>query len=214
MKGSRSLTAAVAVLALAACSGEPPALVAPADVPQLGVVGGNGGLDSGLTAATVRWTDGSLERFVYYSEGFEGGQRTTQLNYGLAWVYPCWWDPTQLCRDYVSFGGGVVPARDIRGGPADLTIETNTAPDANPNFYHYSDPGGWVRISVHAVPGAPGRTQNVSRFEWENLVIVTNSASLFRDGTATGDLLGVVIPGSAEASLVRMNGHSMVIERP
>jgi hypothetical protein len=184
--------------------------------PQFGLQGNNsGGLiwrgDSNVTLAQIYWTEGSLQRFLYFSEGMADQRRATSVFYGTYREEPCDWDPFQACPVWLSLGYGSVPTQDIRGGGANFTLETNTSPASNPDFYHENDPGGWIQATVRAVPGAPVKTHSTGSFEWDGMLFTYNVMLRDRAATVSGTMFGVPIPASASVHLYHTTGHMMTL---
>jgi hypothetical protein len=210
------MAGAAGALALAACA-EPATAPPAAGRPQFGIGSPESGgviwrSDSLTRMAYVTWDEGPVQHFVSISEGMLNGQRTALVGYGAMVASPCWWDPAETCWDGLSTGWGTVDAKDVRGGAGAMAVETNTAPDANPAFWHDADPGGWVRVSVRQLPETRWPPiHDVGRWQWGNLIFTYNTHDEGRAAVATGEVVGLAIPASATARLTSAMSHGQVM---
>src|SRR5512135_1441089 len=139
-----------------------------------------------------------------------GGERVALVGYGVLAPSPCWWDPSQICYDVLSWGWGNVDPKDVHAGAGALSVTTNTAPDVNPGFMHYNDPGGLVSLTVNQIPGSASQLHQNGGFTWENQVVHYNVLDERRAATAAGSLEGVPLPPTATAILGLSWGHTTV----
>ncbi len=157
--------------------------------------------DSTMRSAYIWWNVADTSYYVSFGEGIQSGMRVGVVSYAGYTMTQCW-DPYWgywECPAWLFYNFHTVDPRDIGSGEGAMVIAI-------------TDTLGSLRIQARQ-NGPVTRSRWHDTMEWWPLWTMYNSSYMWRPAAASGELLGITIPATAQAQISQNGDHSIVVAK-